>query len=210
MRQRLLDAAVKVIMSRGYLGFTMVEAAKVAGVSRGAPNHHFRTADGFLLAALEHLFAQRQRANQQTIAHLSGNEAFLKALAADAKNFFFSQGFFAGLDVLLSATKDARTRMAVRELGHRYRVTNEEMWCDRLVELGYSPADAKNAVWMLLAIVRGLGLRTLLKHDPAHVNRMIELGTSMVGRMLEGRRSDPKVVPLKRPNRSQHDRGAVG
>ncbi|MGE0737280.1 MAG: TetR/AcrR family transcriptional regulator [Alphaproteobacteria bacterium] len=192
MRKRLLDAAVKVIMSRGYLGFTTLEAAKVAGVTRGAVHHHFRNSDGFLLAALEHFFAETQRISERTITHLTKVSEILSALAADAQRFYFSQGFFAGLDVLLSATKDARSRMAVRELGNRYRIGNEEMWRDHLVAQGVARRDAETAVWMLLSIVRGFGIRTMLKHDPARIQELIQLELAMVLRFLEERQSFEK------------------
>jgi len=192
MRKRLLDAAIKVIMNRGYLGFTALEAAKVAGVTRGAAHHHFQTSDGFLLAALEHFFAETGRVSEQTIAHLTKTDDILAALAADAQKFYFSQGFLAGLDVLLSATKDARSRMAVRELGHQYRIKNEEMWRDHLIAQGVAARDADTAVRLLLSIVRGLGIRTMLKHDPAQMKELIELGLKMVQRFLDERQTIKK------------------
>lgn len=184
MRKRLLDAAVKVIMSRGYLGFTTIEAAKIAGVTRGAAHHHFRNADAFLLAALEHMFARAQRNSRMTIAHLSETDDVLHALAADARKFYFSEAFFGGLDALLSATKDASTRAGVRDLGNRYRTGNEEMWRDHLIAQGVPARDAETAVWMLLSIIRGFAIRSLLKHDPMRIDEMIALGLSMMQRFL--------------------------
>lgn len=186
MRKRLLDAAVQVIVNRGYLRFTTLEAVKVAGVTRGAAHHHFGSADGFLLAALEHLFAETQRESEQTIAHFTTPDDLLRALAADARRFYFGQAFFGGLDALLSATKDARTRSAVRDLGHRYRITNEEMWRDHLIALGVPAADAEMAVGLLLAVVRGMAIRTLLRHSPKHIDELIELGLAMAQKYLAG------------------------
>lgn len=57
-REQLLKAAVKVIRKRGYFNFTMVEAAAIAGQSRGGPTHHFKSTDNFLLAAMEYMFEQ--------------------------------------------------------------------------------------------------------------------------------------------------------
>lgn len=187
MRKRLLDAAVKVIVNRGYLRFTTLEAVKVAGVTRGAAHHHFGSADGFLLAALEHLFAETKKESEQTIAHFTTPDDLLRALAADARRFYFGQAFFGGLDALLSATKDARTRSAVRDLGHRYRLTNEEMWRDHLVGLGIAPADAENAVGLLLAVVRGMAIRTLLRHSPKRIDELIELALAMAQNYLADR-----------------------
>ncbi len=185
MRKRLLDAAVSVIMNRGYLGFTTLEAAKVAGVTRGAPHHHFRNADAFLLAALEHLFSQTQLNSQRKIAHLKTSGEVLRELTADARKVYFSPAFFAGLDVLLSARKKSRTRLAVKDLGNRYRGGNEEMWRDHLVSYGFDRTSAETAVWILLSLVRGLAIRTVLKHDVARIDEAIEVGLRLVRRFLD-------------------------
>ena len=63
-RGRLLDAAIKVIAKRGFLGFTTQEAARVARLTRGAPLHHFRTTEEFLRAALGRIFAIDLQASQ--------------------------------------------------------------------------------------------------------------------------------------------------
>lgn len=204
MRKRLLDAAVQVIVNRGYLRFTTLEAVKIAGVTRGAAHHHFGSGDGFLLAALEHLFAETQRKSEQTVAHFTTPGDLLRALAEDARRFYFGQAFFGGLDVLLSATKDARTRSAVRDLGHRYRLTNEEMWRDRLVGLGVAPADAENAVGLLLAVVRGVAIRTLLRHSPRRIDELIELGLAMARKYL----ADGIERSRRRPPRDARTEGA--
>src|SRR5437763_16557793 len=61
-RGRLLDAALDVLAEQGYAATTTVEAAKRAGVSRGAPLHHFPTKPELLAAAVEHLYARRRPA----------------------------------------------------------------------------------------------------------------------------------------------------
>jgi AcrR family transcriptional regulator len=42
LREALIDAALRLIEEKGPLGFTMAEAARLAGVSPAAPSRHFR------------------------------------------------------------------------------------------------------------------------------------------------------------------------
>jgi len=42
LREALVEAALRLIEERGPLGFTMAEAARLAGVSQAAPYRHFR------------------------------------------------------------------------------------------------------------------------------------------------------------------------
>lgn len=59
MRQRLLDSTVECLVAYGYAGTTTVRVAKLAGVTRGAQIHHFRSKEELVIAAVEHLAQQR-------------------------------------------------------------------------------------------------------------------------------------------------------
>lgn len=48
LREALLDAALELIAAKGPAGFTIAEAARLAGVSPAAPYRHFRDADALL------------------------------------------------------------------------------------------------------------------------------------------------------------------
>jgi AcrR family transcriptional regulator len=51
-RQKVLDAAERLIDARGYDGFSIAELVSVSGVSNGSIYHHFGTKDGALGALL--------------------------------------------------------------------------------------------------------------------------------------------------------------
>jgi AcrR family transcriptional regulator len=48
LREALVDAAVELIAAKGPAGFTIAEAARLAGVSPAAPYRHFRDAEALL------------------------------------------------------------------------------------------------------------------------------------------------------------------
>lgn len=48
LREALVEAAMALIADKGPAGFTIAEAARLAGVSPGAPYRHFRDADALL------------------------------------------------------------------------------------------------------------------------------------------------------------------
>ncbi|WP_454793461.1 TetR/AcrR family transcriptional regulator [Mycolicibacterium lutetiense] len=62
MRTRLLDATVECLVTYGYAGTTTQRVAEVAGVTRGAQVHHFRSKEDLVVAAIEHLAEQRVQA----------------------------------------------------------------------------------------------------------------------------------------------------
>jgi AcrR family transcriptional regulator len=62
MRGRLLDATIECLVSYGYAGITTPRVAQLAGVTRGAQIHHFRSKEDLVVAAIEHLAQQRAQA----------------------------------------------------------------------------------------------------------------------------------------------------
>lgn len=56
LRRALVEATTKLVDSRGTDGFTLRAAAKLAGVSDGAPYHHFADKEALLAAAAEEGF----------------------------------------------------------------------------------------------------------------------------------------------------------
>ena len=59
MRTRLLDATIECLVNYGYAGTTTPRVAQLAGVTRGAQIHHFRSKEDLVVAAIEHLAQQR-------------------------------------------------------------------------------------------------------------------------------------------------------
>ena len=51
MRQKLIEATLDCLISEGYMGLTIAKITDRAGVSRGAPLHHFASKGGLIEAA---------------------------------------------------------------------------------------------------------------------------------------------------------------
>ena len=72
MRTRLLDATVECLVTYGYAGTTTQRVAELAGVTRGAQVHHFRSKEDLVVAAIEHLAEQRTQAAMREIGPRAG------------------------------------------------------------------------------------------------------------------------------------------
>ncbi|KHO26132.1 transcriptional regulator [Mycolicibacterium setense] len=73
MRTRLLDATVECLVTYGYAGTTTQRVAEVAGVTRGAQVHHFRSKEDLVVAAIEHLAEQRVQAAVRDLGRVANN-----------------------------------------------------------------------------------------------------------------------------------------
>lgn len=73
MRTRLLDATVECLVTYGYAGTTTQRVAELAGVTRGAQVHHFRSKEDLVVAAIEHLAEQRAQAAVRDLGRVAAN-----------------------------------------------------------------------------------------------------------------------------------------
>lgn len=70
MRTRLLDATVECLVAHGYGGTSTHRVVELAGVTRGAQVHHFRSKEDLVVAAIEHLAEQRARDTIRELARV--------------------------------------------------------------------------------------------------------------------------------------------
>ena len=87
MRQRLIEATLECLVSEGYAGITIDKITDRAGVSRGAPLHHFASKGGLIEAAawevVDRLSAKLSAAYEQTKDAPDPLEAFGLAVWRD-------------------------------------------------------------------------------------------------------------------------------
>jgi len=83
-RQLLLDTTLECLADVGYARTTTLLICERAGLTRGAPQHHFSTHEGLLAAAIDHLRARLTLTYDTVVADIpegpSRNEAALDVL----------------------------------------------------------------------------------------------------------------------------------
>lgn len=192
-RRRILDAALKLIGERGYAGLRTADVAEAAGVSKGAQTHHFPSKDELVVAVVEHLFVRASEQARRRARRAASPDEAIRALLADAQEFFFSELFLVALDLAIQSRMRQGGDNAVTEISAATRLPVEAQWRAALVDSGV-PADvADDLLWLTLSIVRGLAVRRLWQHDAPRFKRLFRLWRDMVTQYLtqlptEGRR----------------------
>lgn len=183
-RRRILDAAVQLLGERGYAGLRTADVAAAAGVSKGAQTHHFPAKDDLVVAVVEHVFLRASEQARTRARRAASPDEAIKALIADAQEFFFSELFLVALDLAIQGRLQQPGGNAVTELSAATRLPVEAHWRAALVDSGV-PADvADDLLWLTLSIVRGLAVRRLWQHDPPRFKRLFRLWREMVARYL--------------------------
>ncbi|MGH3655814.1 MAG: TetR/AcrR family transcriptional regulator [Micromonosporaceae bacterium] len=171
-RQRLLEAAIDALAEYGWSGTTVAVVAERAGVSRGAAQHHFRTREELVTAAVGQVASVRQEEIRRQAAHLPTGarrtEEVLDLLAGQ----FVGPVFAAALQLWVAAATDEALRAVVAPLEavvgrETHRFTVELLGADE------SRPGVREAVQATLDLLRGLGLANLLSDDTARRTRLL-------------------------------------
>ncbi|MQY09200.1 TetR/AcrR family transcriptional regulator [Actinomadura macrotermitis] len=171
-RQRLLEAAVDCLASMGWAGTTVAVVAERAGVSRGAAQHHFRTREELVTAAVEYGSEVRMTRMREHLDALAGRRPSALEVVTLLGEMYTSPLFRAALQLWVAASSDDQLRAQVLPLEARvgreaHRLTVEALGADETVP------GVRETVQATLDLVRGLGLADLLTDDSARRARLL-------------------------------------
>lgn len=164
-RANLIDAAIKLICEKGFARTTTADIASLAGLTRGAIQHHFegrvdlvttilhdvekRVLDSFTAAAPGHGLPIEQRI-----------DILIDGLGAVTR----SPTYLAAMDIWFTSRSDPDLRDVVRQSVGRYVEHARELWrmtfCDEIPEETIS--DCRRVV---VAVSRGLVFSRLIASD---------------------------------------------
>jgi AcrR family transcriptional regulator len=162
MRTRLERATIEVLVKRGYNALTTKEVAVRADVSRGAFQHHFRTKEELVLAAVEHLFDDRNAEFRAAFTKIPP-DADRPAVALDMLwKILGSDSFYAWLELAVAGRTDERLGQKVRELGARTAAAVEQTFREFFPTPKTPNPFYELAPRFAFALLQGLALDRLL------------------------------------------------
>lgn len=169
-RRRLLEAAIDCLASVGWSGTTVAVVAERAGVSRGAAQHHFRTREELVTAAVEYGAEVRMR-DMRARLNAASSLTTLEVVTMLGE-LYTSPLFRAALQLWVAASSDPQLRAQVLPLEahvgrEAHRLTVEALNADESVP------GTRETIQATLDLVRGLGLADLLTDDSARRTRLL-------------------------------------
>lgn len=185
-KTRLLDAALRVIRSKGYAASRVDDICAAAGVTKGSFFHHFQGKEDLAVAAAEHwgattggLFAAAPyHAAADPLARLLAYVDFRKALIRGAIPEFTC---FAGTTVQEVFETHPAIRDACGDTISGHAATLEADFAEALQKHGIT-GDAKSLALFTQAAIQGGFVLAKAKQDPSlavaaldHLRRYLEL-----------------------------------
>lgn len=183
-RSRLLDAAIECIVEVGYGATTTVEIARRAGLSRGAQMNHYPSKGALMVAALEHMYAEREAEFAAAMSQVRPGPDRLDRAIDMCWSFVCQPEFLAWLELEVAARTDPELRQPMRALDQRFEAMIEAGW------RAFFPGDETNVAYKLAprftwALLDGLALRRVAGAPAGEAGEVLE-GFKLMARLMLG------------------------
>ena len=151
LRNALIIAAAELIEEKGSLDFTMVDAARRAGVSSAAPYRHFEDRDSLLQAVSEVAFIALTEAAQAAAA--GEPHGSTRALLAHGRAYVsFVTGHPAFYDLMwgdMGLRQFNAENPELKTSGFYVLVDSVEAWCEQAGLTDYNPLELAVKIWAM-------------------------------------------------------------
>jgi AcrR family transcriptional regulator len=170
-RRRLLETAIRCLARHGWEVSTVAFIAAEAGISRGAVQHHFRTREALILAALESMFEERA-ALLDALPDPGAGPDRVHAVVTGLVEAIGGELFRAALQVWTVAAADPELRSAVVPL-ERHFARGVHRRAVRLLRVDDTDPAVRGLIQATLDLARGLALADVLTDDSRRRARVV-------------------------------------
>jgi len=182
-RRRLLAAAIRCLANHGWEVSTVGFIAVEAGISRGAVQHHFRTREALIIAALEHMFAERVALLDALPDPGGSGPDRVHAVVSGLVDAIGGELFRAALQVWTVAAADPELRAAVVPL-ERHFARGVHRRAVRLLRVDDSDPAVRGLIQATLDLARGLALADVLTDDSRRRARVVRAWSNQLAAAL--------------------------
>ena len=168
-RAEILDAAVGVVLERGFDGTRVVDVANALGVSSGLVHYHFDSKDELLAETLRHAadadIARLEKAVAELDDPIKRLDRVLSEYLPEAKG---DQSWVIWVDAWGHAIRNDRLRNILKELDLAWCGALESVIHDGVAAGRFECADPHGSARRISALLDGLGLDVILHGGPPH------------------------------------------
>jgi AcrR family transcriptional regulator len=170
MRTRLLDATIECLVTYGYAGTTTPRVAELAGVTRGAQIHHFRSKEDLVVAAIEHLAQQRAQGAIRELGRVQASPDPVSMVLDFLWEAHQGPMFVATLELWVAARTDP---VLARQIERVEPVVNSTLIAaiSQLVADHTAQRDIRNVVYTAMDALRGILVASFFDEDADRARR---------------------------------------
>src|SRR6201995_4699350 len=189
MRTRLLDATIECLVTYGYAGTTTPRVAELAGVTRGAQIHHFRSKQDLVVAAIEHLAQQRARGAIRELGRVQASSDPVSMVLEFLWEAHQGPMFVATVELWVAARTDDVLAAHVERVEPLVNSTLISAIA-QLVPDHAARKDLRNFVYTAMDALRGILLASFVDRDNARARRRWDRACEQLRVVVDGLLAD--------------------
>jgi AcrR family transcriptional regulator len=178
-RRQLVEAAAAALAELGWNGTTVSAVARRAGVSRGAAQHHFRTREDLVSAAVAHIGEVQVAELRRRVEDLPAGESRTQSVVEMLLDLYTGPVFRAALQLWVVASADEALRATLVPLQARVGREAHRLAVE-LLGVNEEHPGVRELVQSTLDLARGLGLANLLSDDTARRRKIARQWASVL------------------------------
>lgn len=172
LRERILDAAVDLLVEQGTARTTTLEVQRRAAVSRGALLHHFPTHAALLASTVEELVRRNEAAVRDSLSRLQGTEDAVERAIRVLAITTSMPASLAELELWAVSRTNPELRASLQQAERKARRESDRVVAALFAEASDKPAHA-DVMALTMEFVRGLALSGVLRGSPLKRQRLI-------------------------------------
>jgi len=157
-QDRLLQAAIEILIERGFSNLTVDLVSRRAGVSRGAQTNYYPTKRDLLLATARQVVTEGMPEPLPRLPKPPTRTDVLEVFIRESRRVFLSPRYTAMIELHVAGRHDPALADELELLQREARQAMDDIWLDLFTATGASRKDAKDIIEMSDHFFRGVAL----------------------------------------------------
>jgi AcrR family transcriptional regulator len=201
-QDKLMRAAIALLVERGYAGFSTIAVASRAGVSRGARENYYKTKYDLIEAAWQAALTRAETKAKLLADNILRSADPVEDFLTSSASFFLGDDYLAMLELAMAARTDARVERIFHTLFRENRRRHDRVWIDAFARAGHAKADVARFVDVANCMFRGAALMAAFGLPKTRYRAVLEELRGIAEAYLGSRnkkaiRSSPPTGPRK-------------
>ena len=185
-RTRLMNATLAILNESGYARANLADIAKRAGVTRGALHHHFAGKDDLVARSVVLMLDQATAEIEHLALDVSQNRIMLDGFVDRIWQMFSGPLFMVTLEHVTEARHNAWLKAQLTPAVRQFHASLDTIWQRFFQTRGVDAATATDALNATLCLMRGMGVQSVLRDDPAYFKALIKHWKQHLHSLLDG------------------------
>jgi AcrR family transcriptional regulator len=172
-QDKILRAAIALLVERGYAGFSTIAVASRAGVSRGARENYYKTKYDLIEAAWRAALLRAEKKSRLLADNILASADAVEDFLSTSASFFLGDDYLAMLELAMAARTDRRIERIFHALFRENRKRHDRVWIDAFARAGYDRRAVARFIDLSNCVFRGAALMAAFGLPPARYRKVV-------------------------------------